>query len=579
MTEIERLEKLRENILTELEALTVAESRLQGIVEELEAISEMRDRLQVELSNINLLLSRYKRRANGTDIRPSEPPQRPDRPQAPTRPTNPDRGDRNVYAGLYVGGKHHSITWRNDRVFDGIQIGQRIEGLAPILFKSNDCVIFGLMAAFADHGAQQYTGLEVNYYGAEDILPIEAREGIVEPGYGRFWIIDQGNRVDPGTAIDEGRQNAESHKFGYEHLDFRDGYWIYWGQDANGPGGKGIYQQSEWAAGCAEGVAASLLQAVGWANRNAVFRLEQDSWDKGALVPYIFDHPDRPGYKGNDQTKTFPPQGFEGPVTLDGGYRQLDNAHGMRWLNPAYLIGKYGYSFGTFCVAMMAFDVEATWVISNINDSKANPHWWSVDGIVSHTPAGIGSPYAGRQFNYAMQAIAAAWELEVPFELETAISKLFDLIEHIYDEVNHVIYRISFLDEFGRESNKWKHKVEQEGWDHTIPPRAKPDVYKGFEQQLVWLGLMRFSRVLDEAGFTDAHRYCERIIDDIRVQMQKQIRDLEVIGHPEWSSSRQAPFSEFILDTVSNSDLEFQKNSNQPWWSDHPLNSCTGDLR
>ena len=64
----------------------------------------------------------------------------------------------------------------------------------------------------------------------------------------------------------------------------------------------------------------------------------------------------------------------------------------------------------------------------------------------------------------------------------------------------------------------------------------------------------------------------------VKKRLMEQNRDLEVIGHPEWSSSREAPWNEFILDTISNSDLEFAKKSVQAWHSDNPLNAYTGDL-
>lgn len=570
MTEIERLERLRDSIMEELEGLAIKQAKLREAAAELEEIEQLRDRLHVALNNVNILLSRYMRRSrnNSVDVRPG-----PERPKPPA--VEPSR-DYEVQASIVVGGRTHSIHWRKVAGWDGVEIGQRCGGVAPILFRSHGSVIFGIMAPFADSGAQEYRDLMLVYRGMEDFISTSGESGVIEPGYGRFWMLSGGAAPDPDTATEEGRKNAGKHPLRDEDFDWSKGFALFWGKDANGPGGRGIYQENEWAVGCPQGLMDSLRILLGWANRNAIFRLERNEWDEGLIAPHAFDHPDRPPYRGNDQTKTYAPQGYEGEVTIDG-YRQLDNAHGMRMLNPAYITGKYDYSFGVFCTTMLAFDVEATWVIENINDAKKQPHWWSVKGIMAHTPAGIGSPYAGRQLNYALQALCAAWELRVPFEFESAILLMWDFLEHIFDPSECLLYRISFYDEFGNESNKWKHKVEQEGWDHTIPAGGKPDVYKGFEQALVFCGLGRFVEVIRGLDPASGER-AEKMYYAMHDRMCIQNRDLEVIGHREWSSSREAPFSEFILDTISNSDLDYAMKSNQAWHSDNPMNAYTGGL-
>lgn len=582
MRSIERLVRIRDEILDELEALSAAEARLRGVAEELEEIAAMREQLQVTLGNINVLLARHKREdrsARNGAVRPAKT-RRPRRKQRRRKPKRREDDERKVYASVTVDGTDHDIQWSLTPHWPGIKIGKRIGGLAPIMFEDHGSVIFGLMNCFANAGPWSYSDLAVDYEDdgevQEDLIPAKGKEGTIQPGYARFWMLDWGASPEPGTATEDGFENAWNHALSPSDLNYELGFPIYFGKDANGPGGQGIYQESDWAVGCTEGLASSLLILLGWANRNAIFRLDEIQWDQGIIAPHDFVNPDLPPYQGNDQTKTFAPQGYEGDVTIEG-YRQLDHAHAMRMLNPAFITGSYGYSFGRFCTAMLAFDVEATWILPNANDTKANAHWWSVKGMTLNTPEGIGSHFAGRPINYAMQALAKAYMLDIDYELEESLLRMNEFLLHIYDESNHLFYRISYFAENGQPSNKWKHKVEQEGWDHSIPEGGKPDVYKGFEQALVWLGFRHFRRVVDDLDPDNAERRDEMELM-VKERLMKQNRDLEVIGHPEWSSSREAPWNEFILDTISTSDLEFAKKSVQAWHSDNPLNAYTGDL-
>jgi hypothetical protein len=352
------------------------------------------------------------------------------------------------------------------------------------------------------------------------------------------------------------------------------GLEVYGPKDANAPGGQGIYQESQWAVGCSEGLEDSHAMLIGWANRQGIFRWDRDAFDAGRLEPHEWND----DFHGLDETRTFAPQGYEGGLKMQG-YGQLDHAHLVRMVHPARTMATEGYAFGEVCCRALADDVIAHWVRPNTSDAKlGKSHWWSVAGIEKHTPAGIGTPHAGRQLNGALQALAAAID-GLPFDLDEpgwhrygqALDRILAFVNLMIDQEREALYVIRYLDEAGKPSNKWSHKM-QEGFGNTVPDGERPDIYKGFEHSLVLLGLQAAAR----CGWPTAK--AGKFADLLRRRLGGRNAELEVIDHPEWSSPKQATWDNLIGGTATQAELEAAVQPSTPWWGSHPMNAYTGDL-
>jgi len=431
------------------------------------------------------------------------------------------------------------------------------DGCASVVVESHGSRIVGKVNAFAGNGTVVGDGW---------VLP---------PGYARWTIEDIGTPPDPRTATRQGRALAERHRAQLVEIG---GVMIAGKPDANGPGGQGIYHESDWAVGCPAGIEDALRLAVGWANRMGTWRWDRAAYEEGRIVPHRWSA----GFPGIDQTRTFPAHDYDGLVKLEN-YSQLDHSHLNRWTHVARIAALHGYAFGELCVRSIAEDVIACWTTPNASDDKMHKsHWWSCDGIEKFTPANIGTPHAGRQFAGALQGIGAGLLLpsleqrdpKTYDRYRLAAKRLLSFARRVLDEERAAIYVIRYLDEAGKPSNKYKHK-RQEHFGNTIPEGENPDIYKGFEHSLVYLGFRRLAAIPD-FEFADVARDCAAVLAR---RYPENNHELEVVEHPEWSSPDPATWDDLISGMASREVVSSYLSYNAPWWSDHPLNSYTGDLR
>ena len=428
------------------------------------------------------------------------------------------------------------------------------DGLARVTVTSHGTVIRGVVNAFA---------------GTRSV-PVDGRP--LPPGYARWRIEEMGRFPDPGTATERGLENARRHRV---QLTDYSGTLIAGQNDANAPGGSGIYHESDWAVGCREGLEDALLLCLGWANRMGIWRWDRMAYDDGRIEPHRWS----PNFPGIDQTRTFPAHDYYG-VTKLGPYSQLDHSHLNRWTHMARVAALHGFAFGELCVRSIAEDVVACWVTANKNDTKVTQfHWWSCEGIERFTPDHIGTPHAGRHFAGALQGIAAA--LQIPNladhdgrawdRYRNAVKRLLSYSRRMIDEQREVIYVIRHLTESGLPSHTYQHK-RQEHFGNTIPEGLTPDIYKGFEHSLVYLGFRRLAE-LDWFEFDDVARDCALVLAR---RYPENNHELEVVEHPEWSSPKSATWDDLISGLASREVADATADYNAPWWSDHPFNSYTG---
>tara|TARA_E500000305_G_scaffold108357_1_gene110571 strand:- start:30138 stop:31556 length:1419 start_codon:yes stop_codon:yes gene_type:complete len=369
---------------------------------------------------------------------------------------------------------------------------------------------------------------------------------------------------NPQTATENGRRNAEKYEGAYQAPN-----------DANAPGGAGIYMESEWAVGCRAGLRTCHTIARAWAERMPVARLDWDALVAGQIRPYDWGEQ----HKGLDRSRNVAPEPFV--LKHPTGVRPADHSHMNRAVLPTGYAAKHGNAFCRFMSWCYAQDVRASWDLPNVRDTKRDALMWSAHGIMGNTPRGTGSPILGREIDGAFRALVAA--IECGFEeFKADLMLLAKLAVYCFDQDDRALYAINYLNEHGTVSSKWKHKVIDESWNHSIPGRAvynssggfvswdgaRPVVYKTFELARVYLGLTHAQRVLKWGPLDNVlYRLIERLESDNS--------QLAVIGHPEWSSTEQTPWTDLILGDASNYDLD-KLESGQSWFSDNPRNAYTG---
>ena len=368
----------------------------------------------------------------------------------------------------------------------------------------------------------------------------------------------------PGTATDEGRANAVKYEGRYSSPN-----------DANQGGGAGIYMESEWAVGCRAGLRTCHDIAMRWAARMPVARLDWDALGRGEIRPFDWGEQ----HKGLDRSRNVAPSPF---VLKDGADRRiLDHSHMNRAVLPTGYAARHGNAFCRFMSWCYGQDVRASWNLPNVRDSKKDALMWSAHGIMANTPRGIGSPILGREIDGALRGLVAA--IECGFEeFRSDLMLLAKLAVYCFDHDDQALYAISYHNEHGTVSSKWKHKVIDESWDHSIPGRAvynstggfvgwdgaRPVVYKTFELARVYLGLKAAQRVLNWTPL-------DNVIWGLYDRLHTDNSQLAVIGHPEWSSRAQTDWTDLILGDASNYDLDALEGG-QSWFSDNPRNAYTG---
>ena len=356
---------------------------------------------------------------------------------------------------------------------------------------------------------------------------------------------------DPATATIWGRENAEKYQGRYVTPN-----------DANEGGGAGIYFENEWAAGCSIALQTCHDIAVQWANRMPLARLDWDALVKGEIRAFDWGE----DHLGLDRSRNLQPAPFA--LKDSQGRRILDHSHTNRAVLATGYAAKNGNAFCRFMSWCYAQDVRASWTLPNLYDSKKNALLWSAHGIMQNTPRGIGSPILGREFDGALRALVAA--IECGFEeFKADLMLLAKLAVYCFDHDDQALYVIYPQNEHGHPSSKYKHKVYDEGWSHSIPAGAQPPVCKTFEVARVYLGLKAAQRVLHWAPL-------DTVILGLNTRLHADNSQLAVIGHPEWSSTEQTPYTDLILGQNPGNLDELQR-ANTPWWGDHKLSAYTGE--
>jgi hypothetical protein len=452
-----------------------------------------------------------------------------------------------------IAGQDEDIDWVS--VGQGVWMCPAIYGIAPIAFTGHGSLVIGYMNAFAGNG------------------PIEVNGYEVPPGYARWHLIELGNPPDSREATRAGRYNAAKHP---PIIHSHHGLDMAGVKNANEPGGAGIYHTSFWATGCKDGVGNCLQLALGWANRMPIFRLRRDMWDDNVIAPHEFAAGE---FQGMDRTRTYGPDGFAGTQKLDG-YDALDHAHIVRMAHPAGVIAR-NYSFGAFLLSMLFQDVRASWFVMNRSDEKVNQHhWWSLIGMQRHYEHGVGCPEFGRAWAGALQILA--WAIETADRNETVERYSFWPGEEIEDCLSMAIDAMTRMqDHFGwlyviwptlpsgAPSSRYKHKVVDEQWSHHIPEGMQPPVFKGFEQELVFLAIARL--IMTGEPKCDALRV---VADQLAVALRNDMetRQLMVVGEDEWSSDEKTSWQPYIYGYATSSQVDDQQRS-IPWWSDNAANA------
>lgn len=469
--------------------------------------------------------------------------------------------DHRLPGQLQVADRLHILDWGLAEGAQNIWIA-RAGNVACIAVESHNHLIVGYLNAFPDTGT----------------IGIEGH--MIPPGFGRWHFEAVGRPKDPGTATRYGRENARKHLVRLEPVE---GVLVYGGPDANAPGGAGIYMESPWATGCTDGVIGCLRMLVGWANRSWIWRLDPHRFNAGQ-VEWMRLHDLVEDYYGHDKTGTIQPKGYEGPSRIYSGYSTLDHAHLVRMIHPAVALAREEkkarlVGVGQLMLDAITEDVSSAWLDQNLNDPRWAPHWWSIEGIQIHS-GGAGSPQLGREVNAALQVLAAEAELR---GRSWDLCHFLTLLWECYDEQRQVLYRIS-AEENGLPSNKYNHKVYQEPWSHSIPQGEQPDVYKAFEQELVWLGLRRAVAALkacpcDSQDYRHAVISGERMVAELHERATSgPHRALEVIEKKGWSSIQVAPWTRVINGTEGLDQVRaMHENLSYPWWADNPMNAWTGD--
>jgi len=472
--------------------------------------------------------------------------------------------DHRLPTQLQVADRVHDLHWQVEHSNRNIWLA-RAGDVACVAVQSHNHLIVGYLNAFPRRGT----------------IGIEGH--MIPPGFGRWHFEVVGRPENPGTATRYGRENARKHLVRLEPVE---GVLIYGGPDANAPGGAGIYMESSWATGCPEGMVGCLQMLVGWANRSWIWRLDPQRFDAGQ-IEWMRLHDCIEDYYGHDKTGTIQPKGYGGSSRIYGNYKTLDHAHLVRMIHPAVALAREEKKAGLVGVGQLMLDaitedVSSAWLDQNLNDTRSgwSSNWWSIEGIQRFS-GGAGSPHLGRELNAALQVLAAEAELRGHcYDLCHFINMLWEC----YDEQRHVLYRIS-AEESGVPSHKYNHKVYDEQWSHSIPQGEQPDVYKGFEQELVWLGLRRAVEALkatpcDSVDYRPAVIAGERMVAELHERATTgQHRALEVIEKRGWSSIEVAPWTRVINGTEDLDQVRaMHQNLNYPWWADNPMNAWTGDL-
>ena len=467
-----------------------------------------------------------------------------------------------------VGDKLHTLKWQPVPHYPEVWTALADEVACLAIFSHNCCIV-GYLNAFPFTGTVSISG--------ED----------VPPGFGRWFLRHMGRPDDPGTATRHGRENAKRHPI---ELRVVHGVEMYGGPDANSPGGAGIYHESDWATGCSDGLLGCIQMLMGWCNRSWIFRLCRESWEQGRVVPFRLSMVE--DYGGHDRTSTIQPKGYEGPSRIYGEWSVLDYSHIVRQLHPAAVLARQEKKagvrgFGTIILEFLFEDCACSWLDYNQSDLKDNFWWWSLGRIVKESD-GQGSPHLSRAANGMLQILSAyALRYNDADCLIDAVLSIF----HCYDEQRRVVYRLSHLTEDGSPSYQYNHKVYQEGWRHSIPVRQTPDVYKGFEQELVYLGLRRAEMALhaltpnDEllsptSPWVEAGLALDKMISELRERFTSGThRQLEVIEYKGWSSIDVVPFTRMICQTATTAEVRAAHTKlDWPWWSDNEMNAWTGGL-
>lgn len=532
-----------------------------------------------------------RRRTRITRVRDQEPVPEPEPIPEPTRPEpepEPTRpGDIPVsIAGVLADGRHFDLTFTEAKNFPGVFITEVVDGLCAMAMNSFGGWAVGVLNPFARNGSVELDRLEV---GLGSTRTVE-NDVTILPGWGRWTSADIHEIPDPGTATQAGRINAAKTLNRFQFA-IHDGLRVTNTKDANEPGGAGIYMENEWAVGCPDGIEVSHYLALGWANRNAIFRFDRASWVRGRIAPHSFEAD--PSYKGIDTTKTFPPQGYEFDKPSgdrQGAMNQLDYSHIVRMVHPVRAIASQGSKFGLILGLCLAAEARAALAIENTNDSLMQPwamYYWSVFGWMNSRSRGTGSGLGGRHFNGALRALngyisAASKERSLdkvefvdPYVVSLQICA--DAALYHFNWNQGLFYRLGYATDSGFEpSPQWLHKVRDEQWPHRIPEGETPAVWKGFEHALTFGGLRDSNQVL--SAIVGPQPEFQRMLERMADRMAENNPTLGVWENPAWGTPDTATWTNYVLGHDRADIISMTETYPADWTGDHPANCFPGDL-
>lgn len=473
-----------------------------------------------------------------------EPPPVPEpepvpKPEWPTRPAPATR---------YKPANMPDVTF-TDVTFNGKLVHWRkAENLHDTWISSNNVNVGQLMAHFGPGGRIVVRVLNCiaftdrRIYAALRIAGQSYGDVVLEPGYCATYVVAHGESVDPGLGTPEGLANAKRWYSSVEELQATRS-WVAGTPRANDGGGAGIYDNIAWAAGTQLGLEQALEQQLGWANRNAYWRVDQEEWEQGRVTPWT---PGRGTWYGLDRSRNEAPGGWTSAafgkscpkvVGKDGQkYDQLDHEHLGRATHMAHWCAQQGYEEALVHLMFLAGDVRLGWTWWNAVDETPSAEkslYLTAHGIIEHYPSEVGCYWTGRAYGHALWTLAKAVERGLPYEDD--LDTMLDLGEHVLDKDRHAIFAIPRrCPLFGHEVTAYDTKLAQ--YDERIPEGATPMLEVQFESWII-LRAMSCAAHLREKGQFELGAKAHHLASELKRGLKNdELRShLRALGHPDWS--------------------------------------------
>jgi len=360
----------------------------------------------------------------------------------------------------------------------------------------------------------------------------------------------------------------------------REGWQQYGGANPNIGGGQHVYPNNEWWMNSKEGIGMACGVMLGYLHRAGWMRFDRSAWADGRLEPATVPA----GFSGLSHTRG----GDEAqlPGYTGGGnppYGSLDWQHMSRILHITRALAEQGFSIAKLILRMIAEDARLCFVEPS-GRTGGNYVLWSCEEILAHYPGGRGSAWAGREFAWAMHALADAEIILGGFR--EPLEKMVEAALHLFDHDRSCLHLIPRWDPIHKHNGKpveiaaWGNKFDRKthaNGDQLQRPHGDESVQVTFEEYFNILAIGRAADALRHGGGPT----------DLDGMLGKMIRELgafppeiKVPDAPEYNSTRTAIWQHQGWPFLKPGFIDLVKEAGKagPWDSSNPCSAAHPDL-